>query len=122
MLGVTLLRGASLPGASCPFRSLVPPHSKALSETWLNCEESTRVEDVQVATAMAKPKILHMLDPRANVSPFDVNMAVDAGYEVVVPYSGTGADDVTGLVQDAIFSRPRPGVTTRPGYSSAGTM
>ena len=55
---------------------------------------------------MAKPKILHMLDPRANVSPFDVNMAVDAGYEVVVPYSGVGAGDVAGLVQDAIFSRP----------------
>ena len=47
-----------------------------------------------------------MLDPRANVSPFDVNMAVDAGYEVVVPYSGTALDDVAGLVQDAIFSRP----------------
>ena len=28
---------------------------------------------------MAKQKILHMLDPRSNVSPFDVNMAVDAG-------------------------------------------
>ena len=55
---------------------------------------------------MAKPTILHMLDPRANVSPFDVNMAVDAGYEVVVPYSGAAVDDVTGLVQDAIFSRP----------------
>ena len=55
---------------------------------------------------MAKPRILHMLDPRSNVSPFDVNMAVDAGYEVVVPYSGVGAGDVTGLVQDAIFSRP----------------
>ena len=55
---------------------------------------------------MAKPKILHMLDPRANVSPFDVNMAVDAGYEVAVPYSGVAAGDVTGLVQDAIFSRP----------------
>ena len=55
---------------------------------------------------MAKPRILHMLDPRSNVSPFDVNMAVDAGYDVVVPYSGAGADDVTGLVQDAIFSRP----------------
>ena len=54
---------------------------------------------------MAKPKILHMLDPRANVSPFDVNMAVDAGYEVVVPYSGV-AGEVAGLVQDAIFSRP----------------
>ena len=55
---------------------------------------------------MAKPKILHMLDPRANVSPFDVNMAVDAGYEVVVPYPGVAAGDVAGMVQDAIFSRP----------------
>ena len=55
---------------------------------------------------MAKPKILHMLDPRANVSPFDINMAVDAGYEVVVPYPGVAAGDVAGLVQDAIFSRP----------------
>ena len=55
---------------------------------------------------MAKPKILHMLDPRPHVSPFDVNMAVDAGYEVVVPYSNATVGDVTGLVQDAIFSRP----------------
>ena len=55
---------------------------------------------------MAKPKILHMLDPRAHVSPFDVNMAVDAGFEVVVPYPGATLDDVAGLVQDAIFSRP----------------
>ena len=55
---------------------------------------------------MAKPKILHMIDPRANVSPFDVNMAVDAGYAVVVPYSGVVPDAVAGLVQDAVFSRP----------------
>ena len=55
---------------------------------------------------MARPKVLHMLDPRARVSPFDVNMAVDAGYEVVVPYPGVGAGDVAALVQDAIFSRP----------------
>ena len=55
---------------------------------------------------MARTKILHMLDPRANVSPFDINMAVDAGYEVVVPYPGVAAGDVAGLVQDAIFSRP----------------
>ena len=55
---------------------------------------------------MAKTKILHMLDPRAYVSPFDVNMAVDAGYEVVVPYPGVAAGDVAGLVQDAVFSRP----------------
>ena len=55
---------------------------------------------------MAKPRILHMLDPRAHVSPFDVNMAADAGYQIVVPYAGTALDDVVGLVQDAIFSRP----------------
>ena len=73
----------------------------------------------QVAAAMAKPKILHMLDPRANVSPFDVNMAVDAGYEVVVPYSGTGVDDVAGLVQDAIFSRP-PGRYNETGVFIGG--
>ena len=68
---------------------------------------------------MARPKILHMLDPRANVSPFDVNMAADAGYEVVVPYSGVGADDVTGLVQDAIFSRP-PGRHRETGVFIGG--
>ena len=55
---------------------------------------------------MARPKILHMFDPRPHVSPFDVNMAVDAGFEVVVPYPGAVLDDVAGLVRDAIFSRP----------------
>jgi methylene-tetrahydromethanopterin dehydrogenase len=60
-----------------------------------------------------------MLDPRANVSPFDVNMAVDAGYEVVVPYSGVAAEDVAGLVQDAIFSRP-PGRYKETGVFIGG--
>ena len=68
---------------------------------------------------MAKPKILHMLDPRTNVSPFDVNMAVDAGYEVVVPHSGVAAGSVTSLVQDAIFSRP-PGCYRETGVFIGG--
>ena len=68
---------------------------------------------------MAKPKVLHMLDPRANVSPFDVNMAVDAGFEVVVPYARVSADDVAGLVQDAIFSRP-PGRFNETGIFIGG--
>ena len=68
---------------------------------------------------MAKPKILHMLDPRANVSPFDVNMAVDAGFEVVVPYPRVTVDDVAGLVQDAIFSRP-PGRFNETGVFIGG--
>lgn len=55
---------------------------------------------------MADKNILHMVTPLKNMSPFDVNMAVDAGYDVVVPYTNVTLDEVTGLVQDAIFSRP----------------
>ncbi|WP_235839928.1 NAD(P)-dependent methylenetetrahydromethanopterin dehydrogenase [Derxia lacustris] len=44
------------------------------------------------------------------MSPFDVNMAVDAGYEVVVPYCEVETAQVRGLVQDAIFSRGPKGV------------
>lgn len=55
---------------------------------------------------MGIPRILHMLVPGDNVSPFDVNMAVDAGFEVIVPYTGIGTDKVVAMVQDAIFSRP----------------
>ncbi len=55
---------------------------------------------------MSQPRILHMLAPGDNVSPFDVNMAGDAGYQIIVPYRNVGVGDVTGLIQDAIFSRP----------------
>jgi methylene-tetrahydromethanopterin dehydrogenase len=51
------------------------------------------------------PFILHMLSPLKHVSPFDVNMALDAGFTTVVPYTAVDPGDVTGLVQDAIFSR-----------------
>ena len=30
---------------------------------------------------MEKPAILHMLTPARNMSPFDVNMAIDAGFQ-----------------------------------------
>ncbi|SFJ98350.1 NAD(P)-dependent methylenetetrahydromethanopterin dehydrogenase [Methylocapsa palsarum] len=53
---------------------------------------------------MAK-NILHMLSPLKHMSPFDVNMALDAGYDSVTPYTGVTLDDVMPLVQDAMFSR-----------------
>lgn len=57
--------------------------------------------------------LLHMLDSGKNVSPFDVNMAHDADWDAVTPYTGVGLDEVAGLVQDAIFSRtPKLGVRT----------
>ncbi len=56
------------------------------------------------------------------MSPFDVNMAVDAGFDAVVPYVGVGVGEVTGLVQDAIFSRPPDaGVDTTASSSAART-
>jgi len=54
--------------------------------------------------------VLHMLDPMPNNSPFDVNMAVDAGFDVLMPYSNVKLENVHGLTQDAIFSRGPAGV------------
>ena len=50
--------------------------------------------------------ILHMLSPLKHMSPFDVNMALDAGYDAVIPYINVALDEVMPLVQDAMFSRP----------------
>lgn len=55
---------------------------------------------------MSRKTILHMLTPLKQMSPFDVNMALDAGYDHVVPYTDVTLADVGNLVQDAIFSRP----------------
>jgi len=54
--------------------------------------------------------ILHFLTPSRHASPFDVNMALDAGYDTVVPYIQVTIDDVAPLTQDAIFSRGPSGV------------
>lgn len=57
-----------------------------------------------------KCSVLHMLDPMPHVSPFDINMAVDAGFEQIFPYNNVQLEQVNGLVQDAIFSRGPAGV------------
>ncbi len=54
--------------------------------------------------------ILHFLTPSRHASPFDVNMAIDAGFETVMPYTEVSIDDVGPLTQDAIFSRGPSGV------------
>ena len=59
---------------------------------------------------MEKPFILHMLTSEKNLSPFDVNMAADAGWQNTVPYVNVEPDEVQALVQDAIFSRGPTGV------------
>lgn len=59
---------------------------------------------------MEHPRILHMMTPLKHMSPFDVNMALDAGFDAAIPYTNVTVEDVKGLVQDAIFSRGPEGV------------
>ena len=67
---------------------------------------------------MAK-NILHMITPLKHMSPFDVNMAADAGYDVIATYQNVAPDEVRGLTQDAIFSRS-PSDAVRTGLFIAG--
>ena len=87
-------------GAEVEARRLTrPPLGRRpgpVQETWPLCGEAD----------MTEPKrILHFVTPLKNVSPFDVNMAADAGFDVIVPYTDVDLKEVAGLVQDAIFSR-----------------
>ncbi|BBE71462.1 NAD(P)-dependent methylenetetrahydromethanopterin dehydrogenase [Oharaeibacter diazotrophicus] len=63
--------------------------------------------------------ILHMITPLKHMSPFDVNMAADAGYDVIATYQSVTPDEVRGLVQDAIFSRS-PSDAVKTGFFIAG--
>lgn len=59
---------------------------------------------------MSKRSILHMFDPMPNNSPFDINMALDAGFDVLMPYSNVKLENIQNLTQDAIFSRSPSGI------------
>ena len=54
---------------------------------------------------MEKPYLLHLFTAESHASPFDINMAYDAGYTAVIPYTGVTLGEITGLTQDVIFSR-----------------
>jgi methylene-tetrahydromethanopterin dehydrogenase len=68
---------------------------------------------------MASRNILHMVTPLKHMSPFDVNMAIDAGYDAVIPYAQVSMEEIKALVQDAIFSR-NPADGPRTGLFIAG--
>jgi methylene-tetrahydromethanopterin dehydrogenase len=52
------------------------------------------------------PKILYFLTPGHNISPFDVTLAVDAGFDLVMPFTKVQPNKVAAMIQDAIFCRP----------------
>jgi methylene-tetrahydromethanopterin dehydrogenase len=51
-------------------------------------------------------RILYFFTPGTNISPFDVTIAADAGFDMVVPFTGIQPEHVSAMVQDAIFCRP----------------
>lgn len=57
-----------------------------------------------------RPYILHMFTPGRQMSPFDINMAADAGYQLLPTYTEVSLESIRGLTQDAIFSRGPSGV------------
>jgi methylene-tetrahydromethanopterin dehydrogenase len=64
-----------------------------------------------MSETIERPYILHMFTATPQMSPFDVNMAADAGYQVIVPYCNVEPNMVANLTQDAIFSRGPKGVS-----------
>jgi methylene-tetrahydromethanopterin dehydrogenase len=63
------------------------------------------VMPIKIKQKSEASRILYMFDTDAFASPFDMNMAYDAGFNSVIPFAGVTADKVTRLVQDAMFSR-----------------
>ena len=51
-----------------------------------------------------------MFTSAPNLSPFDVNMAIDAGWEQCIPYTALEPGHIADFTQDAIFSRGPKGV------------
>ncbi len=49
--------------------------------------------------------ICYFFDTDEYASPFDINMAYDSGYDIVIPFNHMSSKKVPKLVQDAIFSR-----------------
>ncbi len=55
--------------------------------------------------ATERKHLLYFLTNEEHPSPFDVNMAYDAGFHAVIPYGRVNEESAALLVQDIIFSR-----------------
>lgn len=69
-----------------------------------------QVKPVIKTSTEEAPYILFFLDTDKRASPFDICMAYDAGFSVVVPYESVTPDEAKKIVQDAIFSRDPKGI------------
>ena len=79
----------------------IPLDTQRVDEVTLKPGKAVRAKRVERGR-----KILHFLSTQSTASPFDINMAVDSGYDIIVPHINVGIGQTRALVQDAIFSRP----------------
>jgi methylene-tetrahydromethanopterin dehydrogenase len=56
-----------------------------------------------------RKRLLYLVSSDPRVSPFDINMAYDSGFDAVIPYASVDIGTVPGLVQDIMFSRGAKG-------------
>ena len=69
---------------------------------------------------MDRRRLLYILTADRHVSPFDVSMGHDAGFDAVHPYASVSAEEVRGLTQDLMFARgPKGAAATALFVTSA---
>jgi methylene-tetrahydromethanopterin dehydrogenase len=71
---------------------------------------------------MERKRLLYLVSSDPRVSPFDINMAYDAGFDAVVPYASIDAGMVPGLVQDIMFSRGAKGARFSSVFFSGSSL
>ena len=71
---------------------------------------------------MERRRLLYLVSTDPLVSPFDINMAYDAGFDAVIPYAGVPVPSVRGLVQDVMFSRGPKGARSSSIFFSGSDL
>jgi methylene-tetrahydromethanopterin dehydrogenase len=69
-----------------------------------------------------RKRLLYLVSSDPRVSPFDINMAYDAGFDAVIPYGSVDAPAVPGLVQDLMFSRGAKGARLSSLFFSGSSV
>ena len=72
-----------------------------------NLFQSTQIQVKPIIKKSSEnaPFLLFYLDTDEKVSPFDICMAYDVGYDVVIPYENVKPEEAKRITQDALFSR-----------------
>jgi len=95
-----------------PVKRLFLTEKNAPSEELADLLKSMQIQVKPLIkkTSEEYPNLLFFLDTDKRASPFDICMAYDAGFSVVIPYENATAEEAKKIVQDAMFSRDPKGI------------